>query len=158
MFNWRAILSIIVIASQATHAGDLDPALGAVLDGLQPDDEVAALVYMVGDADARALDDELARAGMRRAARHEAVVRALQDTAQVSQAVFLEHLDAMLGAGRIASYESFWIANAIHVVAPASVVRELAAHRDVDRVFYDHPIELVAPPTPMRPALSLIHI
>ncbi|QKF07314.1 S8 family serine peptidase [Berryella wangjianweii] len=71
----------------------------------------------------------------------KAVVGALQETATLTQDGVASWLEEEKNAGNVESYERFYIVNAMHVVANAQVVRELAANPRVDRVDLNHVIK-----------------
>lgn len=66
------------------------------------------------------------------------VVSRLQATADATQAPLRSYLAGEQAAGRVSSYETFWITNAIAVRARPSVVRALATHCSVEQVSLDH--------------------
>lgn len=66
------------------------------------------------------------------------VVSALQATATRSQALLRPYLEGAQAAGRVKSYASFWIVNAIAVHADRDTVFALAARPEVAAVRLDH--------------------
>ena len=72
-----------------------------------------------------------------RAARGAAVVDALRQTATASQAPLLADLAAGLSAGRVRSYESLWVVNAVAVEADRDTLLAMAARPEVRFVRLD---------------------
>jgi len=106
---------------------------------------VSALVFLKDRVDLKALDAQLRADRASRSARHETVVRALQDRAAVTQATLRGHLAALRQAGRIESFKSFWLVNAFRVDAPPAELRKLAQHPDVETIYLNCPIECITP-------------
>ncbi len=68
----------------------------------------------------------------------KAVVGALQETAALSQDSIVPWLEKMKEEGSVESYEQFFIINAVHVVANAQVISELAAVPSVKSIDVNH--------------------
>jgi subtilisin family serine protease len=73
-----------------------------------------------------------------RATRTAAVVDALRQTAASSQAPLLAELAAGVSAGRVGSYQSLWIVNAVAVEADRDTLLAVAARPEVRFVRLDH--------------------
>jgi subtilisin family serine protease len=76
---------------------------------------------------------------------HKMVVEHLRSAATRNQAGFVAELENLKAGGEIESYRRFWIANIISVTADSSVLIELAGRNDVEEMFEDLPISLIAP-------------
>jgi bacillopeptidase F len=137
-------LSLLLMTGTVT-AGQVDGALAEVLAAKTPDEVVSTLVFLSAQSDhvaiTRAMDAN--RASLR--VRHESVVRSLRETANATQPDLLRHLEQRRAAGAVASFRPFWVANAVRVDATPDEIRAIAGHPAVDRVYYNHEIELVAP-------------
>jgi uncharacterized repeat protein (TIGR01451 family) len=125
----------------------IEPALQERLSTAAPDEQIPILVLLRERVDWDVLYPQLAP--LDRRARHERVVRALQETAGRSQGPLLAFLDAEALLGRVAQVTPFWVANAVALSATPDVVDQLAQRSDVLYVQQDHvyPLE-VAPPAP----------
>ncbi len=127
------------------HAGDIDPALAAAMQGLDARETVSALLYLEEQVDTVALTDQfnLEKASLR--ARHREVVESLRDTAALTQGPLLQAIAELAAKGQIEHHEAYWIVNAVRVDAPRAVIERLARRNDVDVAFLNPEIELVAP-------------
>ncbi|MHC5027310.1 MAG: hypothetical protein ACYTGR_11185, partial [Planctomycetota bacterium] len=131
--------------SAPTFGQTIDSALDDVLAAAAPDEVVSVLVYLDDQADLRGLREAIDVPQFRMRDRHRLVTLALKDTAAASQPALLAELEALRAKGRVADFEAFWITNAIRVDAPRATIEAIAARPDVYRVFFNHPIEGVAP-------------
>jgi bacillopeptidase F len=141
VYGWAVLVSSAAWAS----AGSIDPGLQQFLATQAPDARVSTLVYMQDMVDLDALTARLdqEQASLRR--RHEVVVRALQEKAQATQAPLLAELAQMQSDGRVQSFESFWIANAVRVDAPAAQIEVIARNPSVRTIFYNYAVQLIEP-------------
>lgn len=142
-------LAAAVLATPV-FAGEIDPDLRRII--LQtPDNEVlSTLVFLNDQVNIAEMEHNFNRENLGLKDRHRIVVTTLQDKAQTTQGVLLAHLEALKNAGRIAGYETYWISNAIRVDATRDEIVRLAARNDVLRVYFNYPIELVAPVGPVH--------
>jgi subtilisin family serine protease len=133
-----AMLGLIgpgVGAAQAGQVGNADstaPIEAAVLDALATEDTVTFWAVLDRQADlstAATVEDWDARGAE--------VYQELTTTAERSQAGVRELL-----ADRGADYQPFWIINAIRVTGDEALVRELAAHPEVNEIFASRTYEI----------------
>ncbi|TVQ52533.1 MAG: hypothetical protein EA377_09975 [Phycisphaerales bacterium] len=146
MMMHRAILTAAaclgLVGVPSAHSVDaIDGGLDEVLDRSQPEELVSAIFFLWDQGDIDALGDELNRERASRRVRNQEVVRRLRDTASISQQRLRAELAERLNAEQIDSYEPFWMINGIRVDARPAIIRELAQHPDIKRVFYNLPIE-----------------
>lgn len=148
-----ALLSAGLIAT-AGHADRTDSAMFSdridlgledVFNISAPDEIVSALIFLWDQGDIKQLNEALHAERARLDIRNREVVNTLMDTAAITQDDLLDRIEELYQQGRVDDYQSFWIANVIRVDATPAVLRELAAHRDVDRIYYNIGIESVAP-------------
>ena len=118
--------------SGSALAGTLSPGLERVLSEAKTGENVSALLAMKAQADIAGLDADLHQSRAPLAKRHKAVIDALRDTADESQASLLAELQNLADAGKIEGFTSYWLVNGVLVSAPAEVIRTLAARPDVD--------------------------
>lgn len=78
------------------------------------------------------------------AARH-AVVYALQQTAQRTQASLLDYIIEQKSLGQVAEYKSYYIVNIIYVEATKEVIKEIALMPEVKSITLDEAIYQVEP-------------
>lgn len=110
------------------------------------DDEIlSTLVYLRDRVDLADLEATFDARRTRLRDRHETVVVALQEKAGATQAPILDELAALEAAGRIARFDSFWVANVVRVDAPKAEIVRIAERDDVERIYYNYPIETIAP-------------
>ena len=117
------ILTAIVGGSAGiTEGGMIDPDLEAILARKDPQEVVSALVYLRDQVDLDALTQQLdyTRASLK--ARHETVVRSLQEQAATTRGDLLTTLEAMKAQGTVKDFHAFWIANCVRVDAPSAVL------------------------------------
>jgi len=135
----------IWLTSGFAYAGDLDQALKDVLQVTPPDGTVSTLVYLQEQLDTDMVNRDMDLANASLATRHEVVVTELQMIAHNTQGPILTRLDALMDTGQVSDFESYWVANIIRVDATPNVIRQLANHPDVSRIYFNHGIELIDP-------------
>lgn len=121
----------------------VDPAVQASLDSLQPGEMITVIVTLRQQANLALVS------GLDRAARQQGVIRALQATAAASQGPLQSLLNARRNEGLVSSFDSFWVFNGFTVTGTGAVINELARHPDV-RLISPDDIDIV--PTTSAPA------
>jgi uncharacterized repeat protein (TIGR01451 family) len=101
------------------------------------------IVYLQATADLRTASRITAKTP-----RRQAVVAALQETAQRTQAPLIAYLERQKAAGKVATYQSFWICNGLAVAGDLETLLALAARPEVAKVRADHWRQWIEP----RPA------
>lgn len=86
----------------------------------------------------------MARAGDKKAG-HQIVIENIRARATLSQSDFVATLESLISKGKIESYRRFWITNAVSVTGSAGILNILEKRPDVEAVFDDIPIDLIAP-------------
>ena len=76
---------------------------------------------------------------------HQMVIENIRARATLSQRDFIETLESLKAEGKIESYRRFWIANAVSVTGAAEILATLEKRADIETVFDDIPVELIAP-------------
>ncbi len=144
-------LSLMAILAIATTSSSGPP---ASVQAEQPAENppVSALLFLADRVQLPALAAEFdqQRATLRQ--RHKTVVNALRDKAAGSQQALINLITNLQNQGQVRSYRPFWVANAIRVDAPQTIIDQLAAHPDVQEVYPNHQIELIAPVERQGPA------
>ena len=82
-----------------------------------------------------------------RLARRQAVVSALQATAQRTQADIVAYLEQQKSADKVADYTSYWVFNGLAVTGDLETLLALAARPEVERIRANHRRELPRPPS-----------
>ncbi|TAK64142.1 S8 family serine peptidase [Methylobacter sp.] len=111
--------------------------------------EISVIVYLKDRADLASFRR------LHRTERLKGVVNALRNKAELSQRSLKSFLELRRGQGRIGMYRPFWVFNGFSVTATPSVIRELSARADVERIEADE-INIVPAAMPPEPNLSLI--
>ena len=117
--------------SLKAQASQVDPALQAFLDALQPGDRMTVIVTLKDQAilDASGMENP--------GNRQQFVIQNLQAHAQASQRAILAVLEASRGQGRVSQVIPFWIFNGLSVTATGDMIQELAARDDVASITAD---------------------
>ncbi len=133
------------VLATPVFAGEIDPDLRRIILK-SPDNEVlSTLVFLNDQVNIAAMDRTFEQERLSLRDRHRIVVTTLQDKANTTQGDLVTHLEALKSAGRIVSYKAYWISNVIQVEATRSEIVRLANRADVLRVYFNYPIETVAP-------------
>jgi hypothetical protein len=135
----------VVCWASLAHAGVVDPGLAQELEQAPPGAVISALVYLADHVDLAETSHQLDLQRATRKTRHETVVRALQDKAAATQGGLTIHLQRLLVQGRVERFDNFWIGNIIRVDAEGRELKLLAQRPDVERVYFNHEIELIEP-------------
>jgi PKD repeat protein len=139
-----ACLLALCLAPPAS-AGEIHPDLAATLDRARPTDVVGALVILADQADIAALDRSLTAGHVARRVRHESVVRALRDMADLTQPDFLAGIGPATAAGEVRTVKPMWIVNAVGIEGTPAAIRRVAARADVATAYPAYAMELIAP-------------
>lgn len=145
-----AMLLAVLSAAGMLRAGEIDSDLAAKLQRADANDVMSVLVYLDDRVDPSVLTQQLDARKAPTAERHETVVRALRQKAQATQPQLVAHLNQLQSEGRIADFEAFWIANVIRVDAVPDEIITLSERNDVQRVYFNYPIEGIRPVEPAR--------
>jgi subtilisin family serine protease len=146
------------MVSTSALAGQIDPALDALLEQTPAGETISTLVYLSDQVDPADLTRVMDLQGARPSTRHRIVVEELKDLAAFAQRELVAECEAQLAAGHIEAVEPYWIANCVRIDATPARIRALAERPDVDRIFHNFRLELVAPvpegPLDARPPLE----
>jgi uncharacterized repeat protein (TIGR01451 family) len=105
-----------------------------------PQGMASYIVYLQATADLRTASRVTVKTG-----RRQAVVAALQETAQRTQAPLIAYLERQKAAGKITTYQSFWIFNGLAVTGDLETLLALAARPEVAKIRADHWRQWVEP-------------
>ncbi len=142
-----ALIAIIILALVAgsANAGTLHSGLENYLEGLPATQTEKVIVRLAEQADVSSLNRQLKLEGATLALRHKQVIEHLRDTAMDTQAPLVQHLERQFLAGEVHDFRTFWIDNLVGVEATVREIREIARRPDVEMVYLDYQIELIAP-------------
>ncbi|RJP30411.1 MAG: hypothetical protein C4547_16780 [Phycisphaerales bacterium] len=140
MHHRLGVTILLAVMAGAARAGDLSPDLRAGLDAAGAD-QVISVVVCLDPVDLAAIEHHLHRIMANRTLRHRVVVEALQTQAAATQGPLLARLHEAGDAGRVASFESFWIGNVVRVDGIKQEIEAIAARPDVRCVYPNYRIE-----------------
>jgi len=135
---------VALLGVRIALGGELDHGLAHRLAVVGPDDTVSALVFMRDRVDLAATKLQLSQARAPLAARHHAVLSALQEKADQSQRDLVAALGVLQAKGQ-AAFQPLWLANCVRVDATPAIIREIAARPDVELTYLNYPIETIKP-------------
>ncbi len=133
------------VLATPVFAGEIDPDLRRIILNAPDDEVISTLIYLNDQVNIAQMNLTFNREKLNLRERHRIVVTTLQDKAATTQGAMIDHLTALKAAGRVADFHTFWISNVIRVDATRSEIVRLANRADVLRVYFNYPIELVAP-------------
>ncbi len=139
-----ASLAAAVIATPV-FAGEIDPDLRRIILNAPDDEVISTLIYLNDQVNIAQMNLTFKRENLNLRERHRIVVTTLQEKAATTQGALIDHLTALKAAGRVANFDAYWISNAIRVDTTRREIVRLASRDDVLRVYFNYPIELVAP-------------
>ena len=125
-------LALFCLASSDGGAGTISPDLEKTLTSQGSEKEVAVIVYLKEKADMRRLHEESGAAAKKSLRRHE-LVRTLKELAETTQLP----VRTLMESRRAKNIRPLWVTNGIAFSAPATVIREIAARPEVDRLATD---------------------
>ncbi len=132
---------------QGNHTDKFDKSLISAMD---KEDRIDVIVHMAEKADLEEAKREALdkRFGETEIIERKAVIGALEETAKSSQADLLEFLDKEKQKGRVYSYESFFIINAVRVEADNAIIKELSKRDDIKKITLNKKIKQDKPIIP----------
>lgn len=140
-----AVAAMLCGAAASASAGEIYLGLSEALKVMDGDEVVSTLVFLQEQVDPDTLKAALDAERAPRQLRNEISVRSLQDMAEATQGSLLKQLKLWQMAGKVESFEPFWISNVIRVDATKNTILELAEHPDVLRIYENYEIELIDP-------------
>jgi subtilisin family serine protease len=144
MLSSAALIVSLHAVSVPVSAGEIDHGLQTVLQNTKRNEVVSTIIFLWDQGGIDNLTAALQADRAPRSVRNEEVLRTLRDTAAPAQRNLMQHLARLHARGRIASYEPFWLVNAVRVDATPSVIEQLVEHPDVKRVYFNLPIHSIA--------------
>ncbi len=123
-------------------SGSIDPSFETKLDQIKSSEMVSAMVMMSDEVDLETLDNELILDRATRQKRHETIVLALRDQAELTQKEVLRFLEASRASGDVNKIQPFWVTNAIAVTLTKDLVYRLSERADVGVIYEDMIIPL----------------
>jgi hypothetical protein len=141
--NMAFLLFLLILLPLSTlWSGSIDSSFEAKLDDLGNREMVSAMVMMSEELDLVAIDNDLIIEKASRQVRHERVVRALQEVAEVTQKDIRRLLEISEASGEVEEFRPFWVANVIAVTATKEFIYKMARRLDVGVIYEDLVIPL----------------
>ncbi len=109
------------------------------------DGKTTYIVYLREQADLRPAQRMAENLAISKLARRQAVVSALQTTAQRTQADIVAYLEQQKSAGQVTDYTSYWVFNGLAVTGDLETLHALAARPEVERIRANHRHQLPNP-------------
>jgi subtilisin family serine protease len=106
---------------------------------------VSVLVYLKDQVNLKAIDKQMDLQLATLQTRHKTTVVSLQETASESQPQLINHLNDLMNQELVKEFKCFWIGNIIQVDAYQSVIEEIALRDDIQKIYPNYEIELIAP-------------
>ncbi len=145
------VLLVHFFPASLVQAGEMSPALEAMLYQTAADKPLSVLVHFADRVDIQGLSAELSARKVTRQQRHAEIVFTLQEAAEIQDDLALE-LDSATAAQGIFGYTRYWIANVMVVYAVPWQIERLVLREDVQYIELNFTIELISPvdihPTP----------
>ncbi len=143
----RLLLTGTAAAILATPviAGEIDPDLRRIILKTSDNEVLSTLVFLNDQVNIAQMNAAMNQAKVNLRERHRLVVTSLQEKAGLTQGDLIAHLTDLKDAGRISDFHPYWLSNAIRVDATRGEIVQLAGRQDVLRVYFNYPIETVAP-------------
>ncbi len=116
----------------------LKPDARRALDEAEDDEMIRVILTMRGPGRGSDGDTTASNRAANTVEARRALVSRLKARAEKAQAAVRSYLEGERAAGRVSSYQSLWITNAIAVDASPAVIRALAHHPSVASVDLDH--------------------
>jgi len=140
-----ACAAAFVATAGLARAGTLTPDLAEQLEGAGPTDLARVIVMLPDQLDQPAFVAEMGATGATLHRRHVEAVTRLQALSSERQEALLERLQEGLMIDEVADYTPLWITNGVIVTATRREIESIARRADVDLVYPDYPISLIAP-------------
>jgi subtilisin family serine protease len=155
LFYW------VFFHAKTTLGGQISTDLVARLAESEPDQDLSILVYLRDPTSGTPYSNSAGISRDRKSV-YSSVLNRLQDKAESSQKQFLERLNQLGLEGQVLRQKSYWIANLVALTAKKEIVQELADFPEVEIVYPDYPVTLIAPveskpATAADASLSKIH-
>ena len=115
------------------------------LQNAKADEYVHGFIYFRDQVDIRTIDDRLYKEKATLQQRAYEVITTLQQKANEVQAPYIAEFDSKSESGQIFTYQRFWIANVISVIAKPAVFYEMMTRNEIAEIDLDSELLLDAP-------------
>ena len=131
------VLLLLAYTTSNAQFAEVSTRLKQKLSSMSPMEYTPVLVLLKDRVNIEALDVQLYSQKANAQFRAKTVIDALMDKARSTQGPILSALENKKLAGKVRSYESFWITNMILVDANAETILDLTRRTDVDQIDLD---------------------
>lgn len=148
------LISLLVLGLNfPTQAEKISKDLSLRLEQIDDFDYQSCILIPKVQSDTDFLKYKLSKIKPSRKLRHNLVINWLKQNAESSQSDLLQYLEEKKRDGSVADFRSFWITNAISLIATKEQIRSIVQRSDVEIIYPDYPISLIDPVS--DPQLSL---
>lgn len=140
-----SIAAVLLAFTGVSVAGELSQGLANWLADHPESTYEKVLVRLADQADIRSFNAQLKSERAPLALRHQTVLEMLQTTAADSQPSLVAHLEQRVLSGEVRSFRTFWLDNLVALEATPVEIKRLSERADVETVYLDYVIELIAP-------------
>ncbi len=141
----KALLLIVLISSVMFGQVEVSQRMQQALQNTKADEYVYGFIYFRDQVDIRSLDEQLYREKATLERRAFEVITALQSKANETQESYVTELISKEANGQVFTYQRFWIANMISVVAKPAFFYEMMTRTEVLQIDLDAELLLDAP-------------
>ncbi|MFA5012615.1 MAG: S8 family serine peptidase [Ignavibacteria bacterium] len=133
------LIVLLLIAYSASYAqfAEVSTRLKQKLSSMSPMEYTPVLILLKDRVNIEALDAQLYSQKANAQYRAKTIIEALMEKARTTQGPILSALESKKMAGKVRSYEAFWITNMILVDANAETILDLTRRADVDQIDLD---------------------
>lgn len=137
------LFGLIVATAIPASAGLMEQDFADILAETSRSEYLTGLITLEDQVDLSGIEREIERSRLdTRASRHEYVIRTAQQLAATTQADLIGRLEQWKSEGRVRSYKTFWVMNAIVVEAKPEVFELIVSRDDVGWIFENKKAEL----------------
>lgn len=133
-------VAVVSMVAGQSIAAEIEPALAEKLDTVYRTDEVIKVVLI--------MKDKLPGLNMRSPGSRDTVIRYLQRQSESSQRNVLDFINISTshrGEKSNVRVRSFWLANFVVVEGPLSLVRNLTANEDIEKIVLEKSFQVIEP-------------
>ncbi len=130
-----------ITSARPVRAGQVSTELSQRLSLASPNENIATLLFLKEQYD---VTEPGAQARFKKSslqATHKLLIEELRHLAEDNQSAIIEQIESGIQSGRVQSYEPYWIANALKVVATPSYILELSLREDVSHIITELPLQ-----------------
>jgi len=132
--------------------GNISPDLELRLSKSKGNEFESCLLVMKKQVNTAQLSLRLKPEATTRKERHAEILKTLKREASSSQSGIINYLQEKIKEGSVKELKTFWITNSIFLTATKDEIKRLAFRSDVETIYENYPISLVAPVSVEKPS------